>query len=80
MVAYIAEAPNPMPIATTETASSGTALSSPMTWRSMPSRAPVSRSRLNGRLRSAMPPATPVARVQPATVRLVRITTSASCW
>jgi len=80
MAAYIAEAPNPAPIAITATASSGTALSRTMTRRSMPSRAPVSRSRLNGRLRSASPPATLTARVQPAMTRLVRITTSASCW
>jgi hypothetical protein len=51
-----------------------------MTRCSRPSRAPVSRSRLNGRLRSASRAAMLAARVQPAMARLVRIATSASCW
>ena len=71
---------NPAPIATAETESSGTAPSSATTRRSVLSRAPVSRSRLNGRFRSASPAAMPAASVQPAIGRLTRITTFASCW
>ena len=58
----------------------GTALSSATTRRSVASRAPVSRSRLNGRLRSASPAAMAAASVQPAIGRLTRITVFASCW
>src|ERR1700722_2285702 len=46
----------------------------------MASRAPVSRSRLNGRLRSASPAAMPAASVQPAIGRLTRMIVFASCW
>jgi hypothetical protein len=45
----------------------------------MPSGAPVSRSRLNGRRRSVSPPATLTASVHPAMTRLARTMTSASC-
>ena len=69
-----------MPIATTATASSGTALSSATTRRSTPQRHPVSRSRLNGRLRSVSPPTTLTARLHPASARLATMTTLASCF
>ena len=63
----------------TAVTSNGTALSSAITRWSMPSGVPASRSRLNGRLRSASPAATLAASVQPAMARLVSTTTSASC-
>src|SRR6266702_4164863 len=74
-----AAARNPMPAARNATMRSGTPASSATTRRSDLRETPVRRSRLKGRLRSATPAVTLTARLQPATTRLIRITTLLSC-
>ncbi len=73
-------ASSPTPTATVAITSSGTTDSIATTLRSVPSGTPVSRSRLNGRLRSPIEPATLTARLHPAIGKVARITASASCW
>src|SRR5215468_4469018 len=64
------DVPYAMPAETTVAANRGTAASSRTTLDSTPTGVPLTRSRVNGRLRSTSPPPTATARLQPATMRV----------
>jgi hypothetical protein len=69
------EVPYAMAAAITVAATSGTAASIRTTPDSVPTGVPLTRSRVNGRLRSTRPPPMATARLQPATTSVIATAT-----